>query len=69
MPKSNWVSRLKKSIASLKGPGHSRAGKKYLVKQKKKKAATAGLSGRTKRELSYYSETDQKAILEALGKR
>ena len=28
--KGTWVSRLKKNIASLKGPGHSPAGKKHL---------------------------------------
>ncbi|KKN53878.1 hypothetical protein LCGC14_0598370 [marine sediment metagenome] len=27
--KGSWVSRLKRDIASLKGPGHSPAGKKY----------------------------------------
>jgi len=31
--KENWVSRLKKNIASLKGPGHSPAGEKYIKKQ------------------------------------
>ena len=34
--KSNWVSRLKKSIAALGGPGHSPAGKKYLASKGKK---------------------------------
>ena len=34
--KENWVSKLKKSIAALKGPGHSPAGKKYIAKQKRK---------------------------------
>ncbi len=32
--KGSWVSRLKKSVASLKGPGHSPAGKKYLAKKR-----------------------------------
>lgn len=48
--KENWVSRLKKSIASLKGPGHSKAGKKYLKKQKPYKTlATKGVEDRLRR--------------------
>lgn len=47
--KSNWVSRLKKSVASLKGPGHSPAGKKYAVKQKQYTSmATKGVERRLK---------------------
>ena len=34
--KENWVSRLKKNIAALKGPGHSPAGKRYIKSQKAK---------------------------------
>ena len=47
--KSNWVSRLKKSVASLKGPGHSPAGKKYAAKQKQYTSmATKGVERRLK---------------------
>lgn len=45
--KSNWVSRLKKSVASLKEPGHSPAGKKYAAKQKQYTSmATKGVERR-----------------------
>jgi hypothetical protein len=34
--KENWISRLKKGVQSvMKGPGHSKAGKKYVKKQTK----------------------------------
>ncbi|KKN69822.1 hypothetical protein LCGC14_0437680 [marine sediment metagenome] len=47
--KSNWVSRLKKSVASLWGPGHSPAGKKYIAKKKQYTSlATKGVERRLK---------------------
>jgi len=57
-------------LAKIKRPKkygrHSPAGYAWLMEQKKKKAETLGLSGRTRRELSHLSGTDRKAILEAL---
>ena len=68
--KKNWVNKLKKNVQTiLKGPGHSPAGKKHLAKQKKKKAALKGFSTRTRRELSYLSDADRKAVLKALGRK
>jgi len=48
--KSTWVSRLKKRVQSVLGPGHSPAGKKYLAKKKPYKTlATKGVEDRLRR--------------------
>lgn len=52
MPKkrSTWVSRLKKRVQSVLGPGHSPAGRKYAAKQKPYKTlATKGVESRLRR--------------------
>lgn len=71
------LKRLRKLRELYQKPKHSPAGYRYLQEQKqtkrlrrktkkKKKVESAGFSGRTKRELSYYSETERKEILKAL---
>lgn len=48
--KSTWVSRMKKRVQSILGPGHSPAGKKYAAKQKPYKTlATKGVEDRLRR--------------------
>ena len=47
--KSNWVSRLKESIAALRVLGHSPAGKKYIKRQEQRGAKTMATKGIEKR--------------------
>lgn len=68
--KPDWIEKLKMGATGyIKEKYHSPAGKKYLVEKKKKKAKLRGLSPQTKRELSFYSESEQKELLRALGRK
>lgn len=56
-------------IRALMGMYHSPAGKKHLAAQKKKKAEEKGFSHRTRKQLSYLSDADRKAVLDALRRK
>lgn len=70
MTKNNWVKRLKENIkVLLKGPKHSPAGKKHLAAVKKKKTEQTGLSRQAKKQLSYLSDADYKAVMKAMRRK
>ena len=71
MAKNTWVKQLKKGVQSvLKGPGHSKAGKKEVARINVRREEQKGMSRQVRGQLEGLSDADYKAVMKAFrGKK
>lgn len=66
-----FLEKVKKNLKSVFGPGHSKAGRKYMVGQakKKKEIEKTRLSKVSKKQLGYLSDDGYQEVMKVLKRK